>query len=402
MGQGKPVILHVLPSFDVGGLGSLALTMIRSAPHMLGVDHIAVAPRYQSTRPVLRPVFEEACGQGNVAEVVRDLRVPPRYVAALAATLRRVLNGREVHGCIHYNHTDLSWSIQAIRQVFSGPVVAHIGTRLDPKNADATGPFRSPFMRGVVFVPPSLAVRDAAVECIESVKSTVTLAPVVWNGVDRAEFVNDGPPDSGSFDKFIFGFTGRMAPNAKAWDFLFDAARACEALLAEDGHVGAMPFEIRVAGDGPLRAELERKAPKTVSFIGETLDVPLFLNGLDGYFMAALPIEGMSMALIEAIVARLPILSTDVASTREALGVTEAPDVHGNSRGPGGIVALRPEGAARIMRNFVRGTLALTRDDALGPVEDDWLCDLDAIAEWAKRFDAHDMARRYAEFGGWL
>lgn len=89
--------------------------------------------------------------------------------------------------------------------------------------------------------------------------------------------------------------------------------------------VARLPREVRciVAGDGPLRAPLERQAAALglagrVYFLGHRPDVADVLGALD-VFVATSDREGMSNAMLEALAAEVPVVSTWVSGTDEAL-----------------------------------------------------------------------------------
>ena len=76
-----------------------------------------------------------------------------------------------------------------------------------------------------------------------------------------------------------------------------------------------------IAGDGPLRIEMEKLAQKLgitqqVKFLGIRCDVPELLSASDAYVMSS-EWEGMPMVLLEASAATLPIVATDVGGNRE-------------------------------------------------------------------------------------
>ena len=81
-------------------------------------------------------------------------------------------------------------------------------------------------------------------------------------------------------------------------------------------------MSLKIAGpaDGrwgnSLRARYE--SSPGISFLGDVSDVPAFLNSLDIFVLPSRS-EGMSMALLEAMAAGLPIVATDVASNGEVL-----------------------------------------------------------------------------------
>jgi glycosyltransferase involved in cell wall biosynthesis len=78
-----------------------------------------------------------------------------------------------------------------------------------------------------------------------------------------------------------------------------------------------------VAGDGPLRAALERQihrtgVGKTVRLLGERRDVPVLLAAADLYLNTSLA-EGLSNSLMEAMAAGVPVLASAVGGTPELL-----------------------------------------------------------------------------------
>jgi glycosyltransferase involved in cell wall biosynthesis len=78
-----------------------------------------------------------------------------------------------------------------------------------------------------------------------------------------------------------------------------------------------------IVGDGPQRAELERLAASLgcadrVSFLGQRPDVPRLLTGMDAFVLPSLW-EGLPYALLEAGLAGLPVVATDVPGNRDLI-----------------------------------------------------------------------------------
>lgn len=91
-----------------------------------------------------------------------------------------------------------------------------------------------------------------------------------------------------------------------------------------------------IAGDGSERAALERRAAELgvadrVAFLGHREDVGDVLDALD-LFAVTSRTEGMSNAMLEALAAGVPVLSTPVSGAREAL------ERNASGRAPGWIV----------------------------------------------------------------
>jgi glycosyltransferase involved in cell wall biosynthesis len=102
--------------------------------------------------------------------------------------------------------------------------------------------------------------------------------------------------------------------------YLLDAL----ALLCKEAPAVAMQIRLVVAGDGRLRSELEAQAQSLgvagmVSFLGTRRDIADILRALDVYVMPSLW-EGLSLALLEAMAAGLPIIASDVGGVSQVLG----------------------------------------------------------------------------------
>ena len=108
--------------------------------------------------------------------------------------------------------------------------------------------------------------------------------------------------------KFTLGTVARLVPQ-KALHIAIEA-------------VAKMPdTALLIAGDGPLRTELEAFAQKLqapVIFLGEVKDVENFLPHLD-LFVLSSRWEGEPIALLEAMAAGLAIAATDNSGARELL-----------------------------------------------------------------------------------
>jgi glycosyltransferase involved in cell wall biosynthesis len=84
----------------------------------------------------------------------------------------------------------------------------------------------------------------------------------------------------------------------------------------------APQLRLLVAGDGPLRADLERQArglDGRVRFLGFVPDIQGFMNACDVFVFPSQPQfgEGFGLAALEAMAAALPVVATTVASLPE-------------------------------------------------------------------------------------
>jgi glycosyltransferase involved in cell wall biosynthesis len=126
---------------------------------------------------------------------------------------------------------------------------------------------------------------------------------VVPLGIDLDRF--DGARPALRSDRPLVGNVARLAPQ-KDHRTLLEAAR----LVPE--------AEFVVAGDGELRAELERAAVPNVRLLGSRDDVPELLASFDVFAFPSL-FEGLCLAVIEAQAAGVPVVATPVGGIRETV-----------------------------------------------------------------------------------
>lgn len=148
-------------------------------------------------------------------------------------------------------------------------------------------------------------------------------------GADRVTVVRNGL-DAGTFRPLAarpreggparIGALGRLVPQ-KGFDV---------ALAALPRIVAATPARLTIAGEGPLRAQLEARAaglPVTFAgFLPTPAEVASFLGGID-VLVAPSRYEGLSNVVLEARACGVPVVASDVAGMAEAAddGVTLVP-----------------------------------------------------------------------------
>jgi glycosyltransferase involved in cell wall biosynthesis len=142
---------------------------------------------------------------------------------------------------------------------------------------------------------------------------------VIYNGIDI------GPvPDAGTRtevrraleatdETFVVGTIARLDP-VKDLGTLLDAAARLQA---------EMPVLVVIAGDGPERGRLEARARRLdlaprVRFLGHREDARRWLAGCDAYVNCSIS-EGVSLTILEAMAAALPIVATRVGGTPEVV-----------------------------------------------------------------------------------
>lgn len=132
---------------------------------------------------------------------------------------------------------------------------------------------------------------------------------VIPNGIDLTRFAFTGPAPSGPAV-----LVARLSPEKDVGTLL--AAAALVVRQRPD-------FRLQIAGDGPSRGELERRAAELqltdrVRFLGTVRDVPGLL-GEARLFALSSTTEGISLTLLEAMARGLPVVATRVGGNPEVV-----------------------------------------------------------------------------------
>ncbi len=139
----------------------------------------------------------------------------------------------------------------------------------------------------------------------------------VHNGINMADFLRTPGIDSqGKMARKVVGTVGRLH-SSKNYTLFLDMAR----IVLEDFESRSLKFVI--IGDGELRDELERYSQQlgiadNVIFAGERDDVFPMLQAMDVFVLTSL-YEGLSNAIMEAMLAGLPVVATDVGGNSELI-----------------------------------------------------------------------------------
>ncbi len=142
---------------------------------------------------------------------------------------------------------------------------------------------------------------------------------VIYNGIDAASALPRGRGSAYQslgirHDELVVGLIGRLVP-AKAPEIFLEAIAQAAAKVPT--------LKALVIGDGPLRAATEARArqlglAERVIFTGLRQDVPELLAGMDALVFSS-EREGLSMAMLEAMAAGVPVIATSVGGTPELI-----------------------------------------------------------------------------------
>lgn len=315
-GNDRPLVMHVLYSFDVGGLENGVVNLInhmaperfrhvvvaltQCAPdfcqrvHRSDVEFISLhKPPGHGIR--LYPSFHRLCRQ------LRPAIVHTRNLAALEFVVPAALTGvpARVHGEHGWDTSDpggTQCKYQLLRRAYSPFVNRYVVL---------SGQIES-------YVTERVGVAASRVERICNGVDTLRFRPA-----STRQTVVGSPFDDP--DLVIVGTVGRLQTVKDQLNLV----RAV-AIARTQGAAGAR-LRLLIAGDGPLRAEVEAEIAVTgigaITWLaGARSDVPELMRALDIF---ALPsrAEGISNTILEAMASGLPVVATDVGGNAELVAV---------------------------------------------------------------------------------
>jgi glycosyltransferase involved in cell wall biosynthesis len=173
----------------------------------------------------------------------------------------------------------------------------------------------------------------------------------VWNGIDiipidalsqnrKLARIKLGIPEG----DFVFGTVGRLV-KTKGHKYLLKSFPAIRREYPDS--------KVVIIGDGPLRGDLEKLArdlgiTQNVVFAGFRSDVLELLPGFDAFVLPSVA-EGLSLALLEAMASKLPVIASEVGGVPEVFGnedigrLVPAKDPHALAKAMKEIASLSPE-----------------------------------------------------------
>jgi glycosyltransferase EpsF len=291
-------VLHLLRRLEPGGI-ELWLERLISRWKEHGGD-----PRVQFHIALEEP--EPGSLAGRFREIGARLHhcPPPRRAVRSASGLVSVLADAGPFQAVHcHNHHASGFFLGVAAQMGIRMRIAH--AHADFRLA-AQRPLRRVYAgvaRRVVWNLANVRVavsEGAALDLFGTAAKGVQILPC---GVNLEEFFREGDCGPLAGPRFKLAHVGRLVPE-KNHAFLF---RLLKELLTV-----APASELVLAGDGPMRAELELEALRLgvadrVRFLGERADVPSILSDADAFVFPSVS-EGLGLAAVEAQAAGVPAL----------------------------------------------------------------------------------------------
>lgn len=303
--SGKVDVVHLVLTLDIGGLEKVVYDLVRCTDR----DRFRVRVLCLGEIGGLGPAFEEVGIPVESLDVHH--RGPFRSVLAVARRLR------ELRPDVLHTHNAAPHLVGGIAARIGGTAVVvhtrHGQHRVTGWSSKFINKVASRLTHQVVAVSA-----DAAEVARSSDGIPETKLCVIPNGIDLERFTRrDAPSRNG---RFRLIHVARLNDPVKDQSMLLRAAR-----LVADVSPG---FELDIVGDGPSRAHLEALCDELnlrphVKFLGFRHDIDALLQQADLFVLSSVT-EGLSISLLEAMAAGLPIVATDVGGNSELVtrGVT--------------------------------------------------------------------------------
>ena len=312
----RPLILHVVLRFAIGGLENGIVNLINRMPRekwrhgVIALTEVSESFRERVTRPDVS---------------YASLHKPPGHAYGLYPELFRRF--REQRPAVV--HTRNLAALEAVVPAWAAGVPVRIHGEHGRDVSDLDGKRRRyQWVRRLYrpFVHQYVALsRDLESYLTDSIHVPSGRVEHIYNGVDSALFkprtggrayVESSPFNDPSL--FVVGTVGRM----EAVKDQINLVRAfVRALAMSPGLAGRL--RLMLVGDGPLRADVESvvrlaKVESLVWFAGARDDVAALMSGLNCFVLPSLA-EGISNTILEAMASGLPVIATRVGANADLL-----------------------------------------------------------------------------------
>ncbi len=304
----KKNILHLTFSLDVGGLETLLLALLRKLDRE--TFHPIVCTL--SANGALISEFEQ-----NGIEII-TMPKKPGLDFGLMLRLAKLFRTRRID--LVHTHNFGAWLYGVAAGALSRTPVINTEHSNVPAHKKLQMLAEKPMARLSRFIIcDSEAVRR---QLGQQQKIPAWKLKLILNGVDIEAFSRAGRPDrlrqalGLPAETVVLACIARLAPVKNHSGLL----AAIETISSRTDK----PFHLLVIGDGECRSSLEaetrgRGLEDRVSFLGKRRDIPELLSLVDIFVLASF-MEGLPIALLEAMASGKPSVVTDVGGNGEILG----------------------------------------------------------------------------------
>jgi len=307
-------LLHIFPSFAIGGAQSRLLQLTR-----------AYGDTYSHTILALDGCYDMAARMPDVAPIqYLDAKIGKRDGLAAIKQIRGVIAAARPDVLITYNWGAIEWAF--VNRLFGLSRHIHIEDGFGPDEHDRQ------FRRRVLF--RYLALRGRRTIVVLPSRTLVRIATQQWrlpvrslryisNGIDCARFaVSRKNAEQG--EPLIVGTVASLRPekNLTRLIYAFALARADRP---------AVDLRLLIVGDGRERGALQESAKEvgcaeSVIFVGATDKPESYLAKMSIFAMSS-DTEQMPLTVLEAMASGLPVVSTDVGDIADMVSSENIPYV---------------------------------------------------------------------------
>jgi len=311
----RPLVLHLVYRFDVGGLENGVVNLVNHMPAKAWRHAIVALSEVE-------PKFAQRICRADVELV--SLRKPPGHGVKLYPRLLRLF--RDMQPTVVHTRNLAALECQVPAWWAGVPVRIHGEHGRDLSDLDGTSR-RHQWMRRAYrpFVHQYVALsQDLADYLRHRIGVPDHRVTQIYNGVDTLRFQPDvrgrlagaGDPFAVDPQLFVVGTVGRMQAVKAQTDLARAFVRAIE--LRPDMRAR---LRLTMIGDGPLREQsqslLAAAGASDLAWLpGERADVPDVMRSLDCFVLPSLA-EGISNTILEAMATGLPVVATDVGGNAE-------------------------------------------------------------------------------------
>jgi sugar transferase (PEP-CTERM/EpsH1 system associated) len=311
----RPLIAHVLHRFDTGGLENGVVNLINRMP----------AERFRHAVIALTEITEFSRRiQRNDVQLIA-LNKPPGQGLWMFPRMRRLF--RELRPAIVHTR-NLGALEMAVPAAWAGvPVRVHGEHGWDVSDPDGRSR-KYRFARRLYrpFVHQYIALsRQLDRYLVDHIGVKPGCVAQLYNGVDTERFrPHDGErlliagSPFASPALWLVGTVGRLSP-------IKDQVMLARAFVQATrlAPVARERMRLVIAGEGPLRAEIERVLSEggvqdLAWLAGDRKDVPDIMRGLNAFALPSIA-EGISNTILEAMASALPVVATSVGGNVELL-----------------------------------------------------------------------------------
>ena len=296
-GSGAPVVMHVFPTFALGGSQA---RFVRLANRL--------GSRYRHI------VVSLDGDKAAAAQLSPDLQVwlpaisaPKNAMLANAARFHRLLRQWRPQILVTCNWGAIEFALGNLWRVARH---IHVEDGFGPEER-ATQIRRRGLIRRLALWRSTVVLPSRTLERIAVGDWRLRRVLYVPNGIDLARFT-PGPPRAGP--EVTIGTVAALRAEKNITRLL-----AAFAQVAVDRNV-----RLVIVGDGPQRASLQAEAvargiAPRVTFAGQRSDTPALYREFDIFALSS-DTEQMPLSVLEAMAAGLPVAATDVGDVRDMLG----------------------------------------------------------------------------------